>query len=260
MSILNNTEELSIKDLSLGFSPGLRLFDHLNLSFPKQAIYTIIGTSGAGKTTFLNCLAGIQEMEQGTIYYRQKIFDPGQHKIGIVPQEYGLLPWHTVERAMCIHLRISQKEPRLSFLNRQKVKLLLEELQLYEKRKAYPNQLSGGQKQRLSLAKAFVIDPEMLLMDEPFSALDAFTREKVQRLFLKTWSDHPVLSLFVTHDIEEALLLGDHILLFTAQENFSSSIEMIENPLRNFSFTDKKLHPDFWKEVKNLRRRIGSDE
>lgn len=203
-----STDGLSIEQLFYE-TQGRRIIENLSLDLQPQKIYTVIGPSGVGKSTFLKLVAGLISPTAGEISSGLEPYSPRHQAIGFVPQEYGLLPWQTVYQAVSKANKLTNKK-----VDEVLVDGLLKEMQLNEHKNQYPHQLSGGQKQRVAIARAFASQSELLLMDEPFSALDAFTKEKAQNLFVELWHKNPVLTIFVTHDVEEALLLGHEILIF----------------------------------------------
>ncbi|MDR0920825.1 MAG: ATP-binding cassette domain-containing protein [Lactobacillales bacterium] len=207
-----------------------RILSDFSATFPAGKITTILGSSGVGKTTLLNVVAGLKPIQSGEMSFQGAPFYPEKRLIGLVPQDYGLLPWETSLKAVTNALKISKQA-----VNEAKIEALFAALSLKGLEKSYPNALSGGQKQRVALARAFAINADILLMDEPFSALDAITREKTQQLFLTTWYKNPTTTLFITHDIEEAILLGQQILVLG--EDGSSSI--FEQPEREENLSEK---------------------
>lgn len=173
----------------------------LNLSLAEQGITVIVGKSGCGKTTLLRILAGLETLDQGEIHM------PGSsQKIGMVFQEPRLMPWLTVWK----NIIFGQKKDEIK---QEKIQELIDTVGLSGFEKAYPNQLSGGMQQRVSLARALAYDAELILMDEPFAALDHFTRETMQQELLRIDSVSRKLTVFVTHSIDEALLLAQRIVV-----------------------------------------------
>ncbi|MDH6354974.1 ABC-type nitrate/sulfonate/bicarbonate transport system ATPase subunit [Dysgonomonas sp. PH5-45] len=199
---------ISIKNLSVRYPQGVVLKD-FSLSMNRGQIYALIGPSGCGKSTLLKVLCGIVPKESGTIEYGTQEKDIS---IGYVPQSYGLLDWKTVEQNILLPLRLKKKLP-----NTQEITGVLRSLEIEDLLKRYPKDLSGGQRQRIALARAFVSQPDLLLMDEPFSALDAFTSQTSQKLFLRLWSKYKVTTLLITHNVREAARLGQHILIMDKQ-------------------------------------------
>ncbi|HXJ96378.1 MAG TPA: ABC transporter ATP-binding protein [Terriglobia bacterium] len=172
----------------------------LSFSADRGEFVAIVGKSGSGKSTLLHALAGFIE-SQG------KILMPGD--VGMVFQNYAVFPWLTVRGNLAFGLHGSNAHQRDEIVAR-----LLEMTGLAEEAKKYPAQISGGQAQRVALGRALATDPEVILMDEPFGALDMYTREKMQSWLLDIWEKEHKTVLFVTHNIEEALFLSDRVLVF----------------------------------------------
>ncbi len=183
----------------------------VSLELQAEKIYALIGPSGAGKTTLLQLLAGLKQPSQGKLAFDGR--SPKEVLISIVPQEYGLLPWQTAKQAVTEARKLSGS---LTAADQLAIEQLFVQMELTHLQDKYPSQLSGGQKQRVAITRGLASHSELLLMDEPFSALDAFTREKAQRLFLTSWQQAPRLTVFVTHDIEEALLLAHEVIVLQA--------------------------------------------
>lgn len=205
---------IRIKNLSAGYGDG-RVLEDFSLDLEQGEIYALIGPSGCGKSTLLKVLCGILPARGGAIEYRGKaVSAENRIAIGYVPQNYGLLAWKTARANIFLPLRVGYSARRgaptdISW----GVDEIIAELGLTELMERYPSELSGGQKQRVALARAFISRPDILLMDEPFSALDAFTAEASQALFLDIWRKHRVTTLFITHSMVEAAALGTRILL-----------------------------------------------
>jgi ABC-type nitrate/sulfonate/bicarbonate transport system ATPase subunit len=211
------------------------ILNQINLKLDEGKIYSLIGPSGAGKTTLLEQIAGVQKVTSGAILFGQMPMK--EVIVSLVPQDYGLLPWQTVEKAVLTGATISRKRA-LTSAEKTEIKYLVEEMGLASHLKKYPKQLSGGQKQRVAIARCFASQSAIFLMDEPFSALDAFTREKAQQLFLNCWQASQPLTVFVTHDIEEAVLLADEVIVMAVNPGqikkripspFSNKLDLIKN-------------------------------
>jgi NitT/TauT family transport system ATP-binding protein len=174
---------------------------------------SIVGPSGCGKTTVLKIVAGLVPKSAGQIHVDQKQFDPTR-EVGFVFQTASLLHWRKVLDNVLLPIEILKMD-RTSM--HQKAEQLLELVGLRDFRDSYPNELSGGMQQRVSIARALIHDPKLLLMDEPFGALDAITRERMNLELLRIWTESEKTILFVTHDINEALFLSDRVIVLSAR-------------------------------------------
>ena len=179
---------------------SIKVLNGINLDIPQNKITVILGRSGCGKTTLLRLVAGLEDFEQG------KIIGASSKKKAYVFQEDRLMPWLDVKSN--ITFGIHRKE-----IDHNRIDRIIETVGLEKFYNAYPKQLSGGMKQRVSIARAFAYDPDFIMMDEPFSALDYFTREQMQKELLKIHERLKCSILFVTHSIDEALILGDKIVI-----------------------------------------------
>lgn len=253
----SNKANLQLKNV--GVTVGNQaIVRNLTIDFAADQIYTIIGPSGVGKSTLMNLLAGLRQPTEGTMSFGDTAFQPKDHIIGLVPQNYGLLPWETAEQAVKNAVKI-RKKTKLTIEDQQAIDDLFDKLDLSALKKQYPSGMSGGQQQRVSLARAFAVSGDLLLMDEPFSALDAFTREKIQDLFIKIWQEHPQLTCFITHDIEEALLLGHQIVIMGGQPGAIQ--RFLPNPLQGIdSLEERRNDPRLFQYVNELRGEIWREE
>ena len=190
----------------------VRALEDISFSLKRGEFVSLIGPSGCGKSTLLRLAAGLESPSQGAVYFNgQPVTVPDRRK-GFVFQSYNSFPWLTVFRNIAFGLDgINAQEKK------QKIEKWLSFTGLTEFADSYPKSLSGGMRQRLALARTMVIEPELLLMDEPFGALDERIRENMQRLLLDAVSSTGCSVLFVTHDIREAILLGDRIVLLSAR-------------------------------------------
>lgn len=201
--------------------------DKTSFTVSEGEFVTILGPSGCGKSTILRVVAGLEEPTSGRVLLDgNEIKGPGPDR-GMVFQSYTLYPWLTVEDNITFGLQLKdvskreQKEIAQYYLN-------LIGLKGFEKH--HPIQLSGGMKQRVAIARALANDPQILLMDEPFGALDAQTRSIMQELLLKVWEEPKKTILFITHDVEEAIFLGDSVYVMTARPGRLKQNKKVELP------------------------------
>lgn len=192
---------------------GHNVLKALSLPFEKGKSYTILGPSGCGKTTLLYAIAGLRRPDSGEITFQM---DNSREHIAIVLQEYGLFPWKTVWQNLILGLTLKHKSLTSDQLD--EANTLAKALGIDAHLHKYPHQLSGGQKQRVAIGRAWLLTPEIMLMDEPFSALDAITREKLQNTIVTLSKERAVTWVTVTHNIEEAVFLGQEILLMSKAE------------------------------------------
>lgn len=201
----------------------LRVLDNINLTFERPSINMLLGPSGCGKSTLLRMLGGVRPWNvttptSGAVEIEGQAC-VGQHPDAVmVFQHYANRPDLTVRENVLYPFGFAEWKRRVPPKEaRERVDQMLEEVGLTDKRDQYPSQLSGGQNQRVALARALVLRPKVLLMDEPFGALDAQTRTTMQALLSRLNQAHPCLILFVTHDVTEALLLGDRVIVLSTQ-------------------------------------------
>ena len=196
---------LKIENLNKTFSNGLECLTNISLELNNDDFLSIVGPSGCGKSTLLKIISDLVSISKGKI-----IFSKDNPNISFVFQEPSLLPWANVFDNVMLPLRL-----KYNALNREKVDFFINLVGLYEFSKSYPRELSGGMKMRVSLARALVTDPELILFDEPFSALDEFTREQLNYEILALKDETNYNCIFVTHNIREAVFLSNRILLFS---------------------------------------------
>jgi len=199
---------LVLNNVGKTYPNGVHALERFSADISLGEIVAIIGGSGCGKSTLLRAIAGLDRATSGTVTLDNTVITAPHPKIGIIFQEPRLLPWLSV--ADNIGFGLSELPPAL---RREKVALALARVGLTEKASAWPRELSGGQAQRVAIARALVPQPEVLLLDEPFSALDAFTRRDLQDHLLDLWADTRPTLVLVTHDVDEAVVLADRVLV-----------------------------------------------
>lgn len=184
----------------------------INLELQRGEFGIVIGPSGCGKSTLLHILAGINDHYEGQALHAGVPPKEMTHKTALILQDYGLFPWKTVWDNVALGLRIRKydKVERTNEVNR-----VLQQLGIAHLHDRYPRELSGGQRQRVAIARALALKPDLLLMDEPFSALDALTREELHDVVLQLWQEQGMTILLVTHNIEEAAYLGQRIFVMS---------------------------------------------
>ncbi len=255
---------IQAKDITLTFKPKNRLpvtaLGGFELEAGKGEFLSLVGPSGCGKSTFLNVLLGLIKPDKGILQLNgQQITGPGQER-AMVFQEFGLLPWRTV--LANVELGLELKGVAAATRHERSMELIkLVGLIGFESH--YPHELSGGMKQRVGLARALATDPEVLLMDEPFAALDAQTRDLMQAELLQIWDRQKKTVLFVTHSIEEAAYLSDRVVVMTARPGRTKTVLKIKLPRpRDY---EMRLTPEFndiklqiWNSLKEELVRTGS--
>jgi NitT/TauT family transport system ATP-binding protein len=209
---------VQLSDVEVAFPvPGNETEVHLavrdfNLSVRRGELVVLVGRSGCGKTTVLNVVAGLVQPSRGEVRVMGKTPEEGLRHVSYMFARDALLPWRTATRN--IEFALELRRPELSRQERRtRAHALLDELGVGRAKNLWPWQLSQGMRQRVALARTWATDPDVLLMDEPFAALDAQTRIDVQGTFLETWSSNRKTVLFVTHDLGEAILLGDRVIV-----------------------------------------------
>lgn len=189
--------------------------DGVDLEVRSGELAAIVGPSGCGKTTFLNAVDGLVPITGGSLTLDGRPISKPGHDRAMVFQQPSLLPWRSVLGNVMYGLELHGSLPKMEALERARRLIALVGLHGFEQ--SFPSELSGGMQQRVNLARALAIDPEILLLDEPFAALDAQTREVMQLELLRVWAETRKTMLFVTHDIKEAVYLADRVIIFTAR-------------------------------------------
>lgn len=240
---------VEIKNLSFAYRKETPIFREFNWSISPGERWSIIGPSGCGKTTLLYLLAGLRFPNSGEIEIEGSPLTGPRISNGLILQDYGLLPWATAFDNVSLGLKIRrQSNGKTSQITRE----WLTRLGIDGVAGHYPMQLSGGQRQRVAIARTLALKPNLLLMDEPFASLDALTREELQNLILSLWESLSFTMILVTHNIEEAVFLGERIMVLNHPPHTTPLV--IDNP-----GSGKPAHrntTDFMKACQQLRELV----
>lgn len=237
---------IALDQVHLSFADNgrvLPVLEDVSLQVGAGASCAVIGPSGCGKTSLLFLLAGLLEPTAGTV----RVAD--RSRTGVILQHYGLLPWKSVAANIALGLRLQGADRERT---RARVDELLVEMDLAAFADHFPGQLSGGMQQRVALARALATEPRLLLMDEPLSALDALTRERLQHTILGVWQRHRVTMVLVTHSIEEAVFLGQTVVVLTSRPARVAAV--VDNPGAGRS--DYRQSETFFHQCRQLRALI----
>ena len=217
----------------------------VDLDIYENEFICVVGPSGCGKSTLLNIIAGLLEPTSGAVYLDGKKVEGTGTERGVVFQQYALFPWLTVLKNVMFGLKLKgmpddqAKEIAMKYIKMVDLEGFVD---------AYPKELSGGMKQRVAIARAYAVQPEVLLMDEPFGALDAQTRTQLQTELLKTWEEEMKTCFFITHDVEEAILLASRVVVMSARPGRIKEVIDIDIPYPRDQ--ESKMLPRFT-ELKN---------
>ncbi len=203
--------KVEVKNLTKKFG-DLLVLDNLNFDIKKNEFVCVVGPTGCGKTTFLNCLTRIHQPTEGDLYIDGEPADPQKHNISFVFQEPSALPWLTVEENLAYGLKI-KKLPKDEIDRR--VNQILDLMGLQEFRKSYPGELSVSAEQRIIIGRSFAMQPDLLLMDEPYGQMDVKVRFYLEDEVIRLWKELGSTVVFITHNIEEAVYLAEKVLILT---------------------------------------------
>ena len=199
----------------------------VSLDIHENEFVCVVGPSGCGKSTLLNIIAGLHEPTSGQVLVDgQAVSGPGPDR-GVVFQQYALFPWLTVQKNVEFGLKLQGMSQDKA---EQEAKKYIKMVDLEQFAQSYPKELSGGMKQRVAIARAYAINPKVLLMDEPFGALDAQTRTQLQTELLKTWEKEQKTCFFITHDVEEAIILAQRVIIMSARPGRIKEVVEINIP------------------------------
>ncbi|MDF2591265.1 MAG: transporter related protein [Clostridia bacterium] len=241
---------IDVKNLTVYYGSE-RALDDVSFTIEKNTTCAIIGPSGCGKTTLLYCLAGLLAPLSGNMTVGGQPISGIRLDTALILQDYGLFPWKTVWKNISLGLQVRGLDKAKE---NQIVESILRELGIEKYKKKYPMELSGGQKQRVAIARSLALKPDLLLMDEPSSALDAITKEHLQNLIVKLYKAHPMTIMMVTHSIEEAVFLGQKIVIMD-----EGKIKMIlDNP--HFGDEDLRNKQEFYNICLKVRQYMNSGD
>lgn len=248
--MLNNDGKLiEVGSLSKRYGDGDNVFENVNFDIYKNEFICLIGHSGCGKSTILNALAGLENATSGSITMNGKEVVKPSLERGVVFQSHALLPWLTVGEN--IGFALKAKTPNISTHDlSQKIDFYLSMVGLSKVKDKKPSQLSGGMKQRVGIARAFATQPELLLMDEPFGALDALTRGVIQDELVNIVDETQQTVFMITHDIDEAILLADRIFLMS-NGPWAFLAEIVENTIPKPRHRDNIHHHAHYYKIRN---------
>lgn len=257
-----NETMIQLKHIDFTYSGGATIFDNFSWEITRGEVWAIIGPSGCGKSTLLYLIAGLRHANTGQIVVDGQPVTHPRPRTGLILQDYGLLPWSTVWDNVALGLDIRRfygpdgKHTPFDELLTDKVKRVdywLNRLGIAHVARQYPNQISGGQRQRAAIARTLVLNPDLLLMDEPFGALDALTREDLQRLTLDLRAERNLTTLIVTHNIDEAVYMGQKILVLTQPPTHTPLI--VDNP--QSGSPGFRQQEEFFRRCNRLRDLLG---
>lgn len=240
---------ISVRKLGVNYGSETAL-KNIDLDIPRNKTCAVIGPSGCGKTTLLYTMAGLLPPSEGKVLINGEENKDIRRETGVILQNAGILPWKTVWGNVSLGLEARKTDKDVIG---KKVSSILEELGIVEHKDKFPSQLSGGQKQRTAIARALVLEPDLLLMDEASSALDAINRENIQNLILKLYKKNPTTMVMVTHSIEEAVFLGQVIVIMKRAEIG----HIIENPY--FGDENIRFKQDYYNMCLEVRRRLSGE-
>ncbi|GAB2531119.1 ABC transporter ATP-binding protein [Paramicrobacterium agarici] len=250
MNAATTTTKISVQDVRKTFQLKNEEFvalEKVNLDIGDNEFVTVVGPSGCGKSTLMNILAGLETATSGrAIVDGKDVSGPGPER-GVIFQQYALFPWLTVRKNVEFGLKVAGIA---AADRRERAEHFIEMVGLGQFADALPKMLSGGMKQRCAIARAYAVNPSILLMDEPFGALDALTRVKLQEQLLDTWNREKRTVMFITHDVDEAVFLANRVVVMAARPGRIHEVIDVDLPYPRTE--DVRLSPEF----AELRNRV----
>lgn len=225
------------------------ILNEINFSLKEGEIGAILGRSGVGKTTIFNILAGFEKADSGTIFLKDTDITHKKKEISYMTQKHLLLPYFNILDNICLSLTLKHTKKKVAY---EKALPLLDKFGLAEHQKKYPHELSGGMKQRVSFLRAYLKESDLMLFDEPFSALDSITKQEIYKWFLEMTSEERKTTIFITHDIQEAIYLSDRIFVLDGRPaNVCLNLE-IKKPEKIETFRNSKEFFAYYDEIMKL--------
>jgi ABC-type nitrate/sulfonate/bicarbonate transport system ATPase subunit len=253
---------ITTTNLTFTYPSGVTVFEAFSWCVARGEAWAVIGASGCGKSTLLMLIAGLHQPTAGSIFIDGQPLRRPRPRTGLILQDYGLLPWATVRENAALGLKIRRfygpdgkhapVDENLSGLH-ERVDYWLDRLNIASVAHQYPSRISGGQRQRTAIARTLVLQPDLLLMDEPFGALDAMTRENLQTLTLELHAEQQLTTIIVTHNIEEAVILGPKILVLGQPPHRQPLV--VDNP--EAGRPGYRTSETFWSRCNELRELLG---
>jgi ABC-type nitrate/sulfonate/bicarbonate transport system ATPase subunit len=252
---------IELRNVTFAYTAGKPVFEHFNWTVERGETWAVIGASGGGKTTLLMMLAGLRLPGAGHVIIDGQVIARPRPRTGLVLQEYGLLPWASVAENAALGLKLRNyygPDGRHAPVNhtvapvKARIDFWLKRLGIDAVRARFPGQISGGQRQRAAIARTLVLEPDLLLMDEPFAALDAPTREDLQTLTMELQREQQLTLIVVTHNIEDAVFLGQNILVLGDPPHSTTAV--ITNPRAGTA--DFRQQPAFFEQCATVRQRM----
>ena len=240
------------KEYKVDGGADVNALNGIDLEIRKNEFVCVVGPSGCGKTTLLNIIAGLETFDRGSVtMHGEDIIGPGPER-GVIFQQYALFPWMTVRKNIEYGMKFLRKTggdgKSVRYTEDEKARMADRYIKLVNLtgfKDSYPKALSGGMKQRVAIARGYALNPEVLLMDEPFGALDAQSRAQLQEELLKTWESEKKTAFFITHDVDEAVLLATRVVIMSARPGQIMEIVDIDLPYPRNQAT--KMDPEFIK-------------